>query len=304
MVSPARLLGPAAGIVLDRMLGDELLDPHPVALFGTAMARLEKWWWADRRGRGVAHALVGVGVGVAVGSVVRSSVLTTYVVVGGRGLDDAAGRVADALTADDLDLAREQLPWLVGRDPSVLSEAEIARAVVESVAENTVDAVIAPVLWAVAAGPRGALVHRCVNTLDAMIGHRSSRHENFGWASARLDDLANIVPAWIAALLVALVRPRRAGAVIRIVGRDAAAHPSPSGGVIEAAFAAALGRRLGGPVRYGDRHEDRPFLGDGPPADVADVDRARTLARDVDLTLAAILTVAGLVWLRRRRTES
>lgn len=303
MVTPSRLAAPAAAILLDRILGDEPLDPHPVAVFGSGMTRLEYRWWADDRGRGVLHAAAGVVVGAGAGRITRSGVLATWVAVGGRSLDRAAASVSDALRAGDLDLARERLPSLVGRDPRDLDEAEIARAVVESVAENTVDAVVAPVLWAVVAGAPGALGYRAINTLDAMVGHRSPRHERFGWASARLDDAANLVPARIAALLVALVRPERAGAVARIVRRDAHRHPSPSGGVVESAFAAALDRSLGGPLRYGDRHEDRPVLGDGPPVDIADIDRARRLARDVDLALAAILggAAAARLLVDRRR---
>src|SRR5206468_9435838 len=136
------------------------------------------------------------------GGLVRSTALATYVAVAGRGLTDAAGAVGAALEEDDLDRARALLPTLVGRDPTGLDEKEIARAVVESVAENTVDAVVAPALWAVALGAPGTLGYRAVNTLDAMVGHRSARYLQYGWASARLDDLANWVPARVTALLV------------------------------------------------------------------------------------------------------
>jgi adenosylcobinamide-phosphate synthase len=286
----------AAGlaIVVDRLVGEPPVRPHPVAAFGTTMRRLEDGWWADRRSRGLAHAAVGVGLGALVGAATRSTLLPTYVAVAGRALDDAAAEVEAALVDGDLDRARDRLPALVGRDPSGLDVDEIARAVVESLAENTVDAVVAPALWGTVLGGPGALGYRAVNTLDAMVGHRSARYERFGWASARLDDAANWVPARVAALLVALARPRAAPVVFRVVRRDAAGHPSPNGGVVESAFAAALGLRLGGPSRYGDRDEVRPFLGDGPAPTVADIARARRLARDVDLLLAALLVTSRL----------
>src|SRR5699024_5522487 len=142
------------------ILGERPLEPHPVALFGSAMAHLENRWWADDRARGLLHTATGLSIGAGAGRLVRSSTVATYVAVGGRSLDEAAASVATALHAGDLDLARDRLPSLVGRDPRDLDEAEIARAVVESVAENTVDAVVAPVLWAVVAGASGALGYR------------------------------------------------------------------------------------------------------------------------------------------------
>lgn len=294
----AALLGSAVGIVADRLVGEPPLDPHPVARFGTLMNRVEERLWADSRVRGALHAAVGVGVGVGAGLPGGRSLFgtagATALAVAGRGLAEAAAMVGDALDAGDLDAARAALPSLVGRDPSGLDEAELARAVVESVAENTVDAVVAPALWGAVAGAPGALGHRAVNTLDAMVGHRSPRYERFGWASARLDDAANYVPARVTALLVAACRPGRAAEVARTVRRDAAAHPSPNAGVAEAAFAAALGVRLGGVNRYGERVEERAVLGDGRPPVGADIVAACRLSRDVSLALAAALAAASL----------
>jgi adenosylcobinamide-phosphate synthase len=173
---------------------------------------------------------------------------------------------------------------------------------VESVAENTVDAVVAPALWAAVAGAPGVLAHRAANTMDAMVAHRNERYDRFGWAAARLDDAAAYVPARVTAVLVAACRPRAAGEVWRTVRRDAGAHPSPNSGVAEAAFAAALGVRLGGPSRYGDRVEQRPALGDGVPPAPEDIERAVILSRDVTMALAATLAAHGL--LRARRTRS
>jgi adenosylcobinamide-phosphate synthase len=182
-----------------------------------------------------------------------------------------------------------------------MDEKELSRAAVESVAENSVDAVVAPALWAALLGAPGAGAYRAVNTMDSMVGHRSARYERYGWAAARLDDAAGFVPARVAAALVAMVRPRQVSAVWRAVRRDAPQHPSPNAGVAEAAFAGALGLRLGGENRYGDRIELRASLGDGRAPERADIERAVVLARDVGLALAAALGAVSLVPRRRRR---
>lgn len=290
------LLPTAAGVVADRLLGEPPVRPHPVSAFGRLMRAVERRTYADDRTAGALHAAAGITVGVAVGVIAGRTAgptlatgAATYLAVAGRALDDAALEVEQALVDGDLDRARAGLPSLVGRDPSELDAGEIARAAVESVAENTVDAVVAPALWAAVGGAPAVLAHRAVNTLDAMVGHQDHRYRNFGWASARLDDVANWVPARMTAGLVAAVRPDAATDVARLVRRDAAAHPSPNGGVAETAFAAALGLRLGGPNRYGDRLEDRPILGDGTPPSAVDIAAARRLARDVDLALVGLL---------------
>jgi adenosylcobinamide-phosphate synthase len=162
------------------------------------------------------------------------------------------------------------------------------------VAENTVDAVVAPLFWSAVAGSPGVLVYRALNTLDAMVGHRSPRYERFGWASARGDDVANWVPARVTALLVGMVRPRRAGAVWAAVRHQAPDHPSPNAGVAEAAFAAALGIRLGGTNVYGARIEHRPVLGWGGPPRPSDIPEARRLSRDVALAMGVLCLLFGL----------
>lgn len=288
-----RPLSAALGLLADRLGGEPPVDPHPVAALGDVLTRIEARLWAPSRARGVTHAAIGVGLAVGAGSLVRSTALATYICTSGRMLGDTAMTIHGALADGDLDRARDLLPSLVGRDPSSLDEGEIARAVVESVAENSVDAVVAPALWAAVAGAPGALGHRALNTLDSMVGHHNERYEEFGWASARLDDVAAWLPARATAALVAVARPARAGEVVRIVRRDAGAHPSPNAGVAEAAFAAALDLRLGGANRYGDRIEHRAELGDGKPPAAADIDRAVVLLRDVTLVLTAVLGVLG-----------
>ncbi|MEJ7846202.1 MAG: adenosylcobinamide-phosphate synthase CbiB [Acidimicrobiales bacterium] len=291
MGPPARrLAGAAAGIALDRVFGEPpSWVPHPVALLGRVLATLERHTYADDRRAGVVHAALGITVGAASGAALRSTTAATAICVAGRMLGDTALVVAAHLDAGDIDGARAALPSLVGRDPSTLGASAIARAVVESVAENTVDAVVAPALWGAALGAPGAAAHKAVSTLDSMVGHRSPRYLRFGWASARLDDAVAWVPARTTALLVAAVRPRCARAVITAVRRDAPAHPSPNAGVAEAAFAAALGLRLGGEARYGARVEHRPPLGDGRPPAVADIAAAVRLSADVSWALAATL---------------
>jgi adenosylcobinamide-phosphate synthase len=200
--------------------------------------------------------------------------------------------------AGDLDTARRRLPALAGRDPDGLDGAEIGRAVFESVAENTADAVVAPLLWGALAGPAGVVAYRCANTLDAMVGHRSARHARFGWASARLDDALTWVPARVTALLAACCAPLAGGSARRAVAvwrRDGRKHPSPNAGRVEAAFAGALGVRVGGVNRYGARVEARGPLGDGPSPDVAAVRaavRLSALVAAAAAVLAAVLATA------------
>jgi adenosylcobinamide-phosphate synthase len=291
--------GAAAGTIADRLVGEPPAAAHPLVAFGAAMRGVERLAWRDARGPGVAYALTGVGLGTAAGRLVRSTAAATTLAAGGRALAGAAATVAAALDADDIDGARALLPALVGRDADSLDGKEVARAVVESVAENTVDAVVAPALWGAAAGAPGALGYRAANTLDALVGHRSARYARFGWASARLDDVAGWAPARVTAALVAAVRPRSATLVVDVVRRDAPGHPSPNAGVAEAAFAAALGLRLGGTNTYGGMTELRPSVGRGRPPEAADIARAVRLSGDVALALAAALVGLG-AWERRR----
>lgn len=293
---PRRSLGAAAGLALDALVGEPPVPAaaHPVAVFGTAVSALERRLYADRRAAGAALAAAGVGAAAVAGAALRSPAAAAYLTSAGRGLHDAARAVAAALDAGDLWAARDRLPALVGRDPRTLDEAAIARAVVESVAENTTDAVVAPALWTVAAGPAGALAHRAADTLDSMVGYRDDRYRRFGTAAARLDDALAWAPARATAVLVAAARPARAAAVARTVRAGARRHPSPNAGVSEAAFAGALGVRLGGGEnRYGDAVEVRPPLGDGRAPGRGDIHAAVALSRDVTWLLAGLLAAAG-----------
>jgi adenosylcobinamide-phosphate synthase len=301
VVSRPDPLGAALGVIADRLFGEPPIDPHPVAVLGRGLAAVERTLYQDGRAAGVAHAATGVVIGAGAGAALRSTALATYLAVAGRALADAALTLADALNEGDIERARLLIPSLVGRDPSTMDDKELCRAAVESVAENTVDAVVAPALWAAALGAPGALAHRAVNTMDSMVGHHSPRYERYGWAAARLDDGAGFVPARVTAALVAAVRPREAMTIWRTVRRDAASHPSPNAGVAESAFAGALGLRLGGENRYGSRIEMRPSLGDGRPPERADIRRAVRLAGDVGLALSGSLAMLGLAQRWRRR---
>jgi adenosylcobinamide-phosphate synthase len=302
----------AIGLILGALADAALGDPrrgHPVAGFGRLATVLERRMYGDRRAAGAAYTAACVGGTVALGVAAqwasrrgqaRTAVVAvaTWAVLGGRSLRREADVIERHLIRDDLDSARARLPHLVGRDPSGLDGSDLARAVVESVAENTADAVVAPLFWGAIAGVPGLVGYRAVNTLDAMVGHRSPRYQRFGWAAARLDDLANLGPARLTSGLVALVsgRPVEVG---RVTLRDAANHPSPNAGWCEAAFAGALGVRLGGQNRYQGRREVRPYLGDGRAPDAGDVARARALSAQVSAAAVALAAVAA-AWLRKR----
>lgn len=298
--------GAAIGFGVDRLTPEPGDAWHPVAHFGRLMGGLERRLWRDDRAAGVAFVATGVAVAVGVGRLLDRAIgrgpataVAATVSIGGKMLGGVADEIGALLDRDELDAARRRVTALVGRDPSSLDRAGIARAVIESVAENTIDATVAPIVWGAIGGAPGVLAHRAVNTLDAMVGHRSPQYRRFGWAAARLDDAMNWLPARLGAVLVVATHPRRAASIARTVRRHAPAHPSPNGGVIEAAFAAALDVRLGGVNRYGELVEDRGTLGSGPPPTPSDIGRATRLATRIG-ALTAMLA-AGTTYLRRGR---
>ena len=288
----------AVGLGLDAVLGDPR-RAHPVAAFGTLAARAERLGYKDSRLAGAAYAVALTGAAAGLGTLVGrrpwAAAVATWAVVGGTTLRREARLMHQLLDRGDLAGARERLPHLCGRDPSYLEVPGLARATVESVAENTSDAVVAPLFWGAVAGVPGLLGYRAVNTLDAMVGHRSDHYVRFGWAAARLDDLANWVPARLTAGLTVLLAPvvqgspRRAWHAWR---RDGRKHPSPNAGPVEAAFAGALGRTLGGELRYGSRVEHRALLGDGPEPAASDIPRAARLSAAVSLAAGALAVAA------------
>jgi cobalamin biosynthesis protein CobD/CbiB len=390
-VPAARRIAVAAGVVagaaLDALIGDPRRG-HPVAAFGRGAAAIEARDYADSRPRGAAHTAICVLAVAAPAAVIQRQTrgrpllrfaavaAATWAVTGARSLRIEADRAYKALAADDIQKAREILPSLCGRDPSDLGGKEIARAVIESVAENTSDAVVAPLLWGAVAGLPGLVAYRAINTLDAMVGHHSPRYERFGWASARLDDVANYVPARVTALLTAACAPlvtasahphpsvsiaqssplgsdkpptetcqlrnrpatdvssspaqRADGAndtaracrwrqraakaraatkavaeTWRVTREYGSRHPSPNAGQCEAAFAGALGIRLGGTNVYHGIPETRPELGDARPPETDDIRRAIALSRAVTAaaTMLAVMIAKSFTRYSRQRSS-
>ena len=293
-------LGAAAGLVIDRAVGEPPADAHPVAEFGKVMGRVEQALWADRRMAGVFYAAAGVAIGAAGGRVMKSTAMAVAVSVAGRELRRVAMRIGEAVASGYLDAARAELPTMVGRDPTELDDSGIAAAVIESVAENCVDAVIAPAFWGAVVGAPGATVYRAINTMDAMVGRRNERYRKFGWAAARLDDAANYIPARIFAALVVVLNRERVRQIADAVRQDAPAHPSPNAGVAEAAMAAALDRQLGGPLSYEGVVEMRPLLGSGSRPEPDDIETAVGLADRVEIAAVGLLV---LIWLVDRLVD-
>jgi adenosylcobinamide-phosphate synthase len=314
-------VGLLLGAVADRAFGDPRRF-HPVAGFGRAMQAVESRLWRDERRAGVAHVAIGVAVGAGPvwvldrrlrsAPLARAALTATvaWSALGGRSLATAGREIGSRVADGDLDGARALAPTLVGRDPATLDAAGLARAGLESVAENTSDAVVAPFVWGALLGAPGIALHRALNTMDAMVGHRSTRYVRYGWASARTDDIAGWPAARAAALLTVaaaptVADPRRRDApggaadAWRVWRRDGSRHPSPNAGQVEAAFAGALGVRIGGRNVYGGRIEDRPRLGDVLGArdpDAADLERAARLSLRVGTLAAAAATAwAALV---------
>ncbi|MGA9358379.1 MAG: cobalamin biosynthesis protein [Mycobacterium sp.] len=288
-------VGVLAGYLADLALGDPERG-HPVAVFGQAAARLERFTYRDSRIAGALHVGLLVGALGLLGSALQGSIVATaaatWISLGGTSLARTGLSMAELLERGDIDGARRLLPSLCGRDPARLDGAGLTRAALESVAENTSDAQVAPLLWAAVGGVPAVLGYRGINTLDAMIGHRSPRYLRFGWAAARLDDLANLVAARATAALVVICAPLVGGSpsgAVRAWRRDAARHPSPNAGVVEAAFAGALGVRLGGPTHYHHEVQIRPTLGDGGQPTVADLRRAVKLSRVVQAAAAVLI---------------
>ena len=303
----------AAGLTLG-VLADELLgDPrrgHPVAGFGAAATALERRLYRDTKQAGGQYTLACVLPVLATAALAERRTATrptaralaiaaaTWTVIGGRSLRRIGSALAADLARDDIDAARALIPSLCGRGPATLDSKGLARATVESIAENTSDSVTAPLFWGAVAGLPGLLGYRAVNTLDAMVGHRSPRYARFGTAAARLDDLANLVPSRLtAALTVALARqvggtPAEA---YRAWRTDAAAHPSPNAGQCEAAAAGALGVLLGGPTSYPTHTEIRPILGSGRTPEPPDIARAVRLSHLVQYATLAVLVTAILL---------
>jgi adenosylcobinamide-phosphate synthase len=285
---------------------------HPVTWIGALIAALDQNFNRDasseatRRNAGICVAILVItvvaGVGWACSAMLPGgwpglifAAILAWPLVAARSLHDHVDAVVRPLIAGDLPAAQQAVSMIVGRDPSQLDAAGIARAATESLAENTSDGIVAPLFWGAIFGLPGIAAYKAINTLDSMIGHRTPRHEAFGWAAARIDDVANLIPARLTGVLFAIVsvRPRIA---LATMWRDARHHRSPNAGWPEAAMAGAIGIRLSGPRIYEGQLSQEPWLnGEAPDPTAADLNRALALYRRAMLVLAVGLALLALL---------
>jgi len=270
-----------AAVVLDLVLGDPRALPHPVVAIGRMISCLEnplRRLFKNVRLAGVVLLVTTVGVTYAVAALAMKAAYAispdagfvvglyiAWVSLAARSLHVESGKVVKALESGDIPRARTALSYIVGRETAQLDEPEIVRGAVETVAENTGDGVIAPLFFLMLGGPPLAIAYKAVNTLDSMVGYKNDRFLDFGWASARFDDLANYLPARLTGLLMVIAAPLCAlsgSGAWRIMRRDCRSHSSPNSGFPEAAAAGALGVRLGGANRYFGKLVDKPTIGD------------------------------------------
>jgi adenosylcobinamide-phosphate synthase len=281
---------------------------HPVTWLGRLIAAVDATWNrptdppALRRAAGAAGALAVIALSAALGWVLQYALSSGWIqivlvgilacpLVALRSLHDHVAAVARPLLAGDIGGARDAVSRIVGRDPAALDEAGIARAAIESLAENASDGIVAPVFWGALFGLPGIFGYKAINTLDSMIGHRSERHEAFGWAAARIDDVANFIPARLTGFLFVLLAPRRSEA-LSCMTRDARRHRSPNAGWPEAAMAGALRVRLSGPRIYHDSVSNEPWLNEAARDPLAaDISHGLTIYRRAMLLLAGVLAI-------------
>jgi adenosylcobinamide-phosphate synthase len=305
-------------VVLDALVGDPPWLPHPIRWMGLAIERGEAWMRALPLPLVVSGGLLAAGLilgtyGAAKALITLVSrchphlgphlgyilqVLLLFYCLSARSLAEAAVGVWRMLTRGDLHEARRAVAMIVGRETAELDGDGVARAAVETVAENLVDGIVAPLFWAAVGGAPLALAYKMTNTLDSMVGYKNDRYHAFGKAAAKIDDLANWLPARLSVPLIALAAVllnRRGEAALRQARRDGRRHSSPNAGWPEAAFAGALGVWLGGPNRYHGRWVPKPFIGKGQRAVTADdIPRANDLMWLTAL-LAAVVAV-GVRW--------
>ncbi len=302
----------AVAMTLDAVLGWPkglfALIGHPVTWLGRLIDGLDAALnrssdpLAFRRALGVAAALIVILVATALAWIIQALLtsewsrvlivgILAWPLVALRSLHDHVSAVARPLQSGDISIARSEVAQIVGRDPEDLDEAGIARAAIESLAENASDGIVAPVFWGALFGLPGIAAYKAINTLDSMIGHRSPRHEAFGWAAARIDDLANFIPARLTGFLFVLLAPRPSAALSCMI-QDASRHRSINAGWPEAAIAGALGVRLSGPRIYQGCVAEEPWL-NGSARDplAADIFGGLKLYRRAMVLLAGLLAV-------------
>ena len=303
-----------AAMMLDLLLGDPRWLPHPVRAMGWLISRLERLArgvLGDRRIAGAALAAGVVGLsGLGSWAILQAanlahplagdivSIILIYTCLSARDMVRHSEIIRQKLDADDLPAARAATAMIVSRDTDALDEAGICRSTVESVAENLADGVIAPLLFAVVAGPIGAIVFKAVSTLDSMVGYKNERYIRLGWASAKLDDIANFIPARLtgpAVAIAAALTGGRAGRAMKICWRDHNLHASPNSAWSESAFAGALGIQLGGPTIYDGQVIEHPTLGDADePIRPGHIRKANRLFIATALIVVAVLLAGRL----------
>jgi len=305
-------------MVMDALLGwpDRLFARigHPVMWLGAFIAALDgrlnrsSDTPIQRRIAGSATALIVIIVAAGLGGLVQRAApsgligtlllgILAWPLVAFRSLYDHVAGVRDPLRAGNIEAARKAVSMIVGRDPQKLDEAGIARAAIESLAENASDGIVAPVFWGALFGLPGILAYKAINTLDSMIGHRTERHEAFGWAAARIDDAANFIPARLTGLLFVLFAGHKRAQAMSCMRNDARHHRSVNAGWPEAAMAGALGVRLCGPRFYEGKPANEPWL-NGEARDPAAIDVTRGLELYVGamFALAAVLAVIAFIY--------
>jgi len=321
LISGGALFIVVAALAFDALIGDP--DwlwgrlAHPVALIGAAIGFLDRtfnredWSQQQRKSAGIASTAVIVATTGLIGLVLQMTLqqafagkvalaLIASVFIAQRSLYQHVARVRSAFAESGLAGAREAVSMIVGRDPQQLDEAGVCRAAIESCAENFSDGVVAPVFWLALLGLPGLIAYKAINTADSMIGHHSQQHQAFGWAAARLDDLVNLVPARLSALLLAFAAPVAGGSIstsLRVMKRDASKHRSPNAGWPESAVAGALGLALAGPRRYAEQMVADPYLNAEAtrPAVPDDIGRALDLYTVACVIEAAIYAALALL---------
>jgi adenosylcobinamide-phosphate synthase len=302
-----------AALAFDALIGDPdwlwRRLPHPVVSIGSCIGWLDRtlnretWSPAQRKCAGIGAVLLLLVISVLIGIVIEFALrqiafgtvligLIASTLIAQRSLYQHVQRVRSAFADGGLTEARRAVSMIVGRDPDQLDEPGVCRAAIESCAENFSDGVVAPVFWLALLGLPGLIAYKVINTADSMIGHRTARHQDFGWAPARLDDVVNLIPARLSGLLLAAVAPVVNGAVataFKIMRRDAGKHRSPNAGWPESAMAGALGLALAGPRRYGEHTVEDPFLN----AESRKVAASDDISRALTLLVAACLLEAA-----------
>ena len=297
-----------AAVFLDLLVGDPRWMPHPVKFMGRLALSLEtptRHILRNARLAGIVTVLIVVGAsGGAAWALLKLSavfhpvagtivsIFLLYTCLAARDLADHSRAVHRALAGDDIAEARRRVGMIVGRDIECLDRQGVTRGAVESVAENVLDGVTAPLLFAAVAGPIGAIAYKAINTLDSTFGYKSQRYLQFGWASACIDDLANWLPARLTVPVVAVgaaILRMHPGAALRIAWRDRTRHASPNSAWPEGAFAGAMGVQLGGPTQYGGVTTDHPTIGDAAIAlEPSHITRANALMYATSLLFAAL----------------